>query len=72
MIWLMEILSIYLEEQLLKKILHTKPLILLKIQNMMDIKDVLLEWFDGILIKSVLALIHQVVLLKLKLSLTKT
>ena len=64
----MEILSIYLEEQLLKKILHTKPLILLKIQNMMDIKDVLL---DGILIKSVLALIHQVVLLKLKLSLTK-
>ena len=67
----MEILSIYLEEQLLKKILHTKPLILLKIQNMMDIKDVLLEWFDGLLIKSVLALIHQVVLLKLKLSLTK-
>ena len=67
----MEILSIYLEEQLLKKILHTKPLILLKIQNMMDIKDVLLEWFDSILIKSVLALIHQVVLLKLKLSLAK-
>ena len=38
---------------------------------MMDIKDVLLEWFDGLLTKSVLALIHQVVLLKLKLSLAK-
>ena len=38
MTWLMEILKICLEEQLLIKDFVIKPLILLKIQNMMDIK----------------------------------
>ena len=42
MTWLKEILKIYLEEQLLIKYYVIKHLILLKIQNMVDIKLVLL------------------------------
>ena len=38
-------LKIYLEEQLLIKYYMIKNLILQKIQNMMDIKEVLLHWF---------------------------
>ena len=45
MIWFMEILNIYLEEQLVIKYYVKKHLLLLKIQNMMDIKEVLLQWF---------------------------
>ena len=44
MTWLIEILTIYLEEQLLIKYNVIKYLILLKIQNVMDIKKVLLQW----------------------------
>ena len=49
--WLMEILMIQLEEQLLLKYCVIKHLILLKIQNEMDIKEVLLQWFIHFLIK---------------------
>ena len=51
MTWLMKILNIWLEEQLLMKYCMIKHLILLKIQNMMDIKEVLLQWFINFLIK---------------------
>ena len=47
----MEILMIQLEEQLLIKYCVIKHLILLKIQNEMDIKEVLLQWFIHFLIK---------------------
>ena len=40
MTWLMEILKIYLEEQLLIKHYIIKHLLLLKIQNLIDIKEV--------------------------------
>ena len=43
-----------------------KHLILLKIQNMMDIKEVLLQKFINFSIKNLLALILQLVLLKVK------
>ena len=43
--WLMEILKTYLEEQLLIKYYMIKHSILLKIQNTMDIKEDLLQWF---------------------------
>ena len=49
MIWLMEILQIYPEEQLLIKHCMIKHLISLKIQNMMGIKGVLLQWFKSFL-----------------------
>ena len=49
--WLMEILMIQLEEQLLLKYCVIKHLILLKIQNEMDIKEVLLQWIINFLIK---------------------
>ena len=49
--WLMEILMIQLEEQLLLKYCVIKHLILLKIQNEMDIKEVLLQWLINFLIK---------------------
>ena len=45
MTWHMEILEIYLEEQLLIKYYVIKHLILLKIRNKMDIEEVLLHWF---------------------------
>ena len=51
MTWLMEILSINLEEQLLMKYYMIKHLILLKIENMMDINAGLLQWFINILNK---------------------
>ena len=51
MTWLMEILKIYLEEQLPIKYCVIKHLILLKIRNIMDIKRVLLQWFIIFLIK---------------------
>ena len=47
----MEILIIQLEEQLLIKYCVIKHLILLKIQNEMDIKEVLLQWLINFLIK---------------------
>ena len=48
------------------KILRDKALILLKIRNMMDIKEVLLQWSIKFLIKKFLA-----VVLKIKLFLIK-
>ena len=42
---LMEILRICLEEKSLKKYCVIKQLILLNIQNIIDIKEVLLHWF---------------------------
>ena len=45
MTWLMEILKISLEEQLLIKYCIIKHLILLKFQNMMDIKEVCFFWW---------------------------
>ena len=53
----MEILKIYREEHL--EIKYN----MIKIQNMMDIKEVLLQWLINFLIRS-----QQVVLLKMKLS----
>ena len=47
----MEILRTYVEQQLLVKYWVIKYLVLLKIQNMMDIKQVLLQWFINFLIK---------------------
>ena len=68
MTWFMDVLKIYLEEQLqlLIKYYVIKNLTLLKIQNIKDIKDVLLQWFKNFLIKS-----RQVALLKVKLYQTK-
>ena len=51
MTWLLEILKIYLEKQLLIKYYVMKHLTLLKIQNMMSIKEVLLQWCINFLIK---------------------
>ena len=51
MTWLMETLKIQLEEQPLIKCCIVKPLILLKIQNMMNMKGVLLQLFMNILIE---------------------
>ena len=45
MIWLMEILKIELEEQLLLNYYVIKHLILLKFIDMMNIKEVQLQWF---------------------------
>ena len=45
MIWLIINIKIYLEEQLPIKYHVMKHLALLVIQNMMDIKKVLLQWF---------------------------
>ena len=63
MTWLIGILSICLEEQLLIKYYMIKHLVWLKIQNMIDINVELLQWFIDFLIKSV-----KVVILKAKLS----
>ena len=67
MIWLMEILKIYLEEQLVIKYYVIKCLILLKANNMMDINVDLFQWFINFLIKSLLL----VVVLKVNLCQTK-
>ena len=49
MTWFMEILKMYLEEQLLIKHCVIKYLILLKTQNMMDVKGFSLQWLIGFL-----------------------
>ena len=66
MTWLMDILKIELEEQFLLKYFVMKHLILPKIQNMMDIRGVLLRFLINLLIKKFL-----VVLLKLKICQTE-
>ena len=66
MTWFMEILKIYLEQQLRISCYVIKNLILIKIQNMMDIIVDLLQWFITFLIKSLL-----IVVLKKKLSSAK-
>ena len=65
-IWILEVLKIYLEEQLLIKYHVIKHSILLKIQNIREIIVDLLQWFTNFLIKTL-----QVVILKVKLSKTK-
>ena len=57
MIWLMEILKVYQEEQLLMKYYMIKHLMLLKIQIMTDINADLLQSFINTLIKSPLLLV---------------
>ena len=54
MTWFFEILKIYLEEQ--SQIIYNviKHLISPKIQNMMDVKAYLLQWFVNFLIKRLL------------------
>ena len=54
---LMEILKIFLEDQLLIKYYITKHLTCIKTQSMTDIKEVLLRWFNNFLIKKLLVLI---------------
>ena len=54
MIWLMEILKISIEEQLLTNYYVIKHLILVKIQNMAGISVGLSEWFINFLIKKLL------------------
>ena len=49
MTWFLEILKMYLEEQLLIKHCLIKYLILLKTQNMMDVKRFSLQWLIGFL-----------------------
>ena len=51
MTWIMEILKIWQEEQLQTNFEEIKHLVLLKTQNIMDIKEVLLVWFIIFLIK---------------------
>ena len=60
--WLMEILKIELDEQLLIKYYMIKHLILLKIQNMMDINVDLLQWSINFLIKKLLALVLKIIM----------
>ena len=55
----MEILKIYLEEQSPIKYCVRKHLTLLKIQNMMNITNALLQWFTNFLIKGQLCLYGQ-------------
>ena len=62
MIWHMEVLRIWLEEQPLIKYYMLKHLLLLKIRNMMDINVDLLQWFINFWRKS-----HMPVLLKIEL-----
>ena len=67
-IWIMEILKICLEEQLLIKYYMMKHLILLKTGNMMGIKKVLLQWFTYFLVKIILVeLLHVHINLLLKM-----
>ena len=53
------------------KVSHNKTFNIAKIRNMMDIKEVLAQWFINFLINGLVILILQVVLLKLKLCHTK-
>ena len=52
MTWLIKILMICLEEKLPITYYMVKHLILLKILNMTDIKEVLIQWFINLLLKS--------------------
>ena len=61
--WLMGILRISLEEQLLIKYYVLKHLVLLKIPNMMNISVDLFQWFINSLMKSLLMLIPHMMLL---------
>ena len=61
MVWVMEILKVYIEEHLLIKNYVIKYLISLTIQNGIDIEEVLLQWFINLVIKRLL-----VVVLKIK------
>ena len=57
------------------KVLHYKQMILLKIQNIMDVKGVLLQWFINLLIMGLLHLeikLLVVVLLKVKIYYTNS
>ena len=54
---LMEVLKIYLGKQLLIKYYAIKHLILLKILNMMDLKEVLLQRFIFFLLKRLLVVV---------------
>ena len=62
MTWLMEILKIQLEEQLLIKYCVIKHLRLLKIRNMMDIKGVILQWFINLLIIRLLVEVFKMII----------
>ena len=61
MVGLMEILKVYLKEYLLIKYYVLKYIILLKIQNMMDIKVDLIPWFINLLIKKLLVVLLKVI-----------
>ena len=65
-IWLLEILRIYFKKQRLIKYYAIKQLILLKIQNMMDFKEVLLRWFINFLIKSRLVVVSKMIVYQTK------
>ena len=67
MIYFMEILKFYQEEQLQIKYCVIKHFILLKIHYMMDIEEILLLWFINFLIKS-----SNTVVLKMKLNKMKS
>ena len=67
----LKILNTGFEEQLLITYYVRKHLILLKTQNMVDIDVHWLDWFIKVLIKSLLALMLQEILLKIKLFQTK-
>ena len=56
MTWLMEIFKNYPEEQPLITYCMIMHFILLKIQNVSDIKEFLLQWFINFLIKRMLHL----------------
>ena len=66
MAWLINILKIYLEEQLLIEHCMKKHLILLKISNMMDMEGVLLQWFINFLIKILLAVLLKMRVFQIK------
>ena len=55
----MEILKIYQEEELLINYYVIKPLILLKILNMVGIKEPLLQWLKILLIERLLLIEEQ-------------
>ena len=69
MIWLVEILWIRLEEQLLIKYYVVKHLTLLKIRNMIYINVNLLQRFINVLIKNLLVLMTPVELLHMQIDL---
>ena len=54
------------EEQLLTKYCLIKHLVLLKIQNMMDIEEVLLQWFINVLIERLLVAVLNIKIFQTK------